>query len=419
MSSTALSLNLRVASRRLNRASETKQAVRPRRLSIVAKESVSPTLFGSAKPVLLSTAATHGELRIVARHSVACGAVPNKPVVNALAVPADEEEEKTFMGISHKNLRITLSVCGWFFLNAVFAIYNKKTLNCFPYPWILSWIQIATGAAMMIGLWATKLMPAPKLDLAVCKTLVPTATLHLIAHVSACASYNFSSVSFMQVVKAAEPVCSVIVLTALYGKRFGLLTWLTLIPIVVGVAGGSATEMNFSLIAFAMAMISNVACALRGVTSKSAQEETGLQGINLYAAIAIVSSVLLLPPTLLVEGQYIVAAFQNAGPLMVQHGYGLTASAFLPFLLTGSVFYHLYNQTSYQALAEMNPLSHSVANTVKRVVIILASIAIFKNPITPVGACSAAVAIGGTFLYSLARQHENNAQKEAVAKTTA
>ena len=29
----------------------------------------------------------------------------------------------------------------WYFFNAVFAIFNKKTLNVFPYPWLLSWIQ--------------------------------------------------------------------------------------------------------------------------------------------------------------------------------------------------------------------------------------------------------------------------------------
>lgn len=219
-------------------------------------------------------------------------------------------------------------------------------------------------------------------------------------------------------VKAAEPVCSVVILTLLYGARFSPLVWLTLVPIVAGVAGGSLSEANFSMIAFVMAMISNIACALRGVTSKEVQSSTELRGINLYAAIAIVSSVLLLVPTLLVEGRFIQTAFENAGPAMVKHGYGLTAAAFIPFLLTGSVFYHLYNQTSYQALAEMNPLSHSVANTVKRVVIILASIAIFKNPITPVGAFCSAVAILGTFLYSLARQHETKLKNEAAVAGT-
>mmetsp|Transcript_19339 Transcript_19339/g.65733 ORF Transcript_19339/g.65733 Transcript_19339/m.65733 type:complete len:410 (-) Transcript_19339:78-1307(-) len=318
--------------------------------------------------------------------------------------------------VDWQKVRVGVSLAGWFFLNAVFAIYNKKTLNCFPYPWLLSWIQIAFGAAMMVVAWGVKALPAPKIDMKGYLSLVPTATLHLIAHVSACACYNFSNVSFMQMVKAAEPACSVVCLALFFRTRYSFKTWLTLVPIIAGVALGSAKEINFSMIAFVMAMMSNVACAFRGVTSKQAQADLGIRGINLYAAIAIVSSVLLLPFALLVEGPHLAHAFADAGNAMVELGYGATASAFLPFLLTGSAFYHLYNQTAYQALAEMTPLTHSIANTVKRVIIICASLVIFRNPITPLGACSAAVAIGGTFLYSLARQAEEREKKLAAAK---
>ena len=102
----------------------------------------------------------------------------------------------------------------------------------------------------------------------------PTSALHLIAHVSACASYKLGSVSFMQVVKAGEPACSVILLSLFFGRKYSKLVWLTLIPIVGGVAVGSTTELNFSLAAFLCAMTSNIASALRGVTSKDLQEET-------------------------------------------------------------------------------------------------------------------------------------------------
>ena len=35
----------------------------------------------------------------------------------------------------------------WYFFNAVFAIFNKRTLNVFPYPWLLSWIQARAASA--------------------------------------------------------------------------------------------------------------------------------------------------------------------------------------------------------------------------------------------------------------------------------
>ena len=286
---------------------------------------------------------------------------------------------------------------------------NKKTLSCFPYPWLLSWIQIAVGAVFMLLCWRFGIFKAPEggFTKEKMKALIPTSALHLIAHVSACASYNLASVSFMQVVKAAEPACSVILLTLFFGARYSKLVWLTLIPIVGGVMAGSTSEINFSMAAFLLAMTSNVACALRGVTSKNVQNEIGLKGINLYAGIAIVSSVMLLPAALIVEGASLGAAFSAAPALLKAKGillFGMFPVGFMMYLFVGSMFYHLYNQTSYQALAELSPLSHSVANTVKRVVIIVASVAVFRNPITPAGAVSAAVAIAGTCLYSIAQQ---------------
>ena len=62
------------------------------------------------------------------------------------------------------------------------------------------------------------------------KALIPTSALHLIAHVSACASYKLGSVSFMQVVKAGEPACSVILLSLFFGRKYSKLVWLTPSP---------------------------------------------------------------------------------------------------------------------------------------------------------------------------------------------
>lgn len=54
------------------------------------------------------------------------------------AAPAAPEPKSAASGLA---FAFTL-VC-WFAANAVFAIFNKKTLNVFPYPWLLSWIQVS------------------------------------------------------------------------------------------------------------------------------------------------------------------------------------------------------------------------------------------------------------------------------------
>ena len=75
----------------------------------------------------------------------------------------------------------------------------------------------------------------------------------------------------------------------------------------------------------------------------------------------------------------------------------------LTILLTVTgIFYHLYNQLSYDTMDSMNAVSFSVANTMKRVAVIVSSVIFFQNPVGIMNWVGITVAIGGTYLYSLA-----------------
>ena len=54
------------------------------------------------------------------------------------------------------------------------------------------------------------------------------------------------------------------------------------------------------------------------------------------------------------------------------------------------------------ALSEVAPVTHAVTNTVKRVVIILASVFVFRTPVSPLGMVGSGVAIAGATAYSIA-----------------
>ena len=71
-------------------------------------------------------------------------------------------------------------------------------------------------------------------------------------------------------------------------------------------------------------------------------------------------------------------------------------------VFSGLAFY-LYNEASFLALSKLDPVSHSVANTLKRVVIIIASCMVFKTPMSKEGMIGSGVAVTGTLLYSLAK----------------
>ena len=71
-------------------------------------------------------------------------------------------------------------------------------------------------------------------------------------------------------------------------------------------------------------------------------------------------------------------------------------------MLSGFFFY-LYNEVAFLALGRVNPVTHAVGNTLKRVVIIIASVIAFKTPISTLGVIGSSIALTGTLLYSLSK----------------
>lgn len=61
----------------------------------------------------------------------------------------------------------------------------------------------------------------------------------------------------------------------------------------------------------------------------------------------------------------------------------------------------------------MHPITHSVGNSLKRVVIIAASLLVFRNPVTTQNLLGTAMALGGVFLYSQVKRAQGKEAKAA------
>ncbi|CAL5184105.1 unnamed protein product [Lathyrus oleraceus] len=248
-----------------------------------------------------------------------------------------------------KNLKKLALVFGfWYFQNIVFNIYNKKVLNIFSFPWLLASFQLFVGSIWMLVLWSLKLQPCPKISKPFIFALLGPALFHTIGHISACVSFSKVAVSF---------------------NIQGL--W--------------------------CALISNVGFVLRNIYSKkSLQNFKEVDGLNLYGWITILSFLYLFPVAIFVEGSQWIPGYYKAIEAIGK------PSILYVWVLVSGVFYHLYNQSSYQALDEISPLTFSVGNTMKRVVVIVSSVLVFRNPVRPLNGLGSAIAILGTFLYSQA-----------------
>jgi len=297
----------------------------------------------------------------------------------------------------------------WYGFNLANNIFNKRALTAVPLPWTAATVALGCGIPYVFFLWMSGLRAAPKLSAEHVKNLSGVCTAHLAAHVGGTIAIGAGAVSFIQIVKASEPVVACILSASLLGQVFTLPVYLSLLPIVGGVALSSFTELSFTWLAFGSAMMSNVAGAFRAILAKKAMgkpQGENMGDANLYAVLTIMSFMLLLPVSLMIEPPAkIMASWAAANAAGISSGYILFN------LLSAGICYYLYNETAFLALGRVTPVTHAVANTVKRIVIILASVGVFGTRMTPLGMAGSGIAVAGAFLYALAKQFSAKPKK--------
>jgi solute carrier family 35 protein E1 len=173
----------------------------------------------------------------------------------------------------------------------------------------------------------------------------------------------------------------------------------SLIPIIGGVSLASLKELSFTWKALYGALASNIAFASRAVLSKATMEKPvgeNMGPANLYGMLTIIAFVLSLPFAVYYEGAGFMAAWQAS-----------TAVVGAPWLIRqmalDGFYYYAYNEVAFITLNQVAPITHSIANTFKRVAIILATVLVFGNKLTTLGAIGSAIAVVGTLGYSLAK----------------
>jgi len=222
-------------------------------------------------------------------------------------------------------------------------------------------------------------------------------------HMGAVVSIGAGAVSFTHIVKAAEPVFTALFSACFLGQIFSVWTYLTLIPVVFGVGIASATELTFTWVSFGFAMVSNLGSSGRAIFAKRVMNEPKEVGVNLtpsnmYSLLTIVASLVAVPLALMFEGSAVA-------PVWAESTTSVSPQKILFTIFLSGIWYYSYNEFAFHALESVDQVTHAVGNTLKRVVIIVATVVVFQNPVTLLGAAGSAVAVAGTLLYSMVKQH--------------
>mmetsp|Transcript_24508 Transcript_24508/g.27917 ORF Transcript_24508/g.27917 Transcript_24508/m.27917 type:complete len:430 (+) Transcript_24508:235-1524(+) len=301
-----------------------------------------------------------------------------------------------------RKIRLTGLFALWYILNIGYNIGNKSVLNALPIPWTAATIELFFGFPYVLLLWSTGLRKTPKLSLDNVKTLSSSAFFLAATHVAGVISFGAGAISFTHILKATEPVWAALISAVAFKDFLPLPVYATLIPIMGGVGLASMKELSFTWLAFISGTISAVTSASKAILSKKVLDGKplgeNLTPANMFAVLTIMGFLLVAPAALIVEGPAVV---QTAWATALANGY--TKAELLRLLSLSGFLYYLYNEVAFLALSEVAPVTHAVTNTVKRVVIILASVLVFRNPVTGMGMVGSGMAIFGATLYSIAK----------------
>ena len=166
-----------------------------------------------------------------------------------------------------KALKLSFYFFLWYFFTVVYNVSNKRVLNELPLPATLAAVQILLGIPVFLPAWILK-RPSYDAVRSILPSISKVALFHALGSLTTVVSLHWGAVSFTHIIKASEPAFSAVLSAMILGSYFPLSVYITLIPIIGGVALASAKELSFTWLGFLSGMASNLFYQLRIVLSK-------------------------------------------------------------------------------------------------------------------------------------------------------
>ncbi|RGP79965.1 triose phosphate 3-phosphoglycerate phosphate translocator [Fusarium longipes] len=307
-------------------------------------------------------------------------------------------------------IHASVYILTWIFFSNVTILFNKWLIDTagFRYPIILTtWhLLFATIATQLLARTTSLLDSRHALPLSrrlYVRTILPIGVLYSASLVFSNIVYLYLSVSFIQMLKATGPVCTLIASWAWGvaqpdGKTFG-----NVMIIVVGVAIASFGEIEFSMWGFIFQMCGTVAEAVRVVMIQVMLSAEGLRmdplvGLYYYAPVCTLMN--------------LVVVFFSEGPRFkwedaASAGYGmLFANACLAFIL---------NVISVFLIGKTSGLVMTLSGILKSILLVAASVVIWSTHISLLQTLGYSIALMGLVLYSVGYEQLLNTWDALVA----
>ncbi|KAK4550815.1 hypothetical protein LTR36_000395 [Oleoguttula mirabilis] len=239
-------------------------------------------------------------------------------------------------------------------------------------------------------------------------------------------------VSLVHTIKGLSPLMTVLAYRAFFNIRYSTPTYLSLIPLTLGVILACSASFAGNLVGLTYAFGSAILFVTQNIVSKTLFNEAAKaeadgmpvsrrkpDKLNLLCYSSALAFLITCPIWLWSEGFSIAADYFEDGSLTLRQRPGsLDHGRLVAEFLFNGTFHFGQSLVAFVLLGMVSPVTYSVASLIKRVVVIMFAIVWFGNPMTLVQGFGFALTFLGLYLYdrtSDAAKADKRAREKAEA----
>ncbi|PHH67094.1 hypothetical protein CDD81_4489 [Ophiocordyceps australis] len=297
----------------------------------------------------------------------------------------------------------------YFFFSLLLTLYNKFVLGMFTFPWLLTCLHASfasVGTSIMMHLGYFKLSRLGRREHFALLAFSALFTANIAA---SNLSLAMVSVPFYQTMRMLCPMFTILIYRAWYGRTYSTLTYLSLVPLVVGAAMTTAGEMTFSDAGFLLTILGVVLAAVKTVTTNRFM--TGSLALPPVEFIMRMSPLAALQAFACAAFTGEISGLRNviaAGELStVPTLLSLTGNGFLAFLL---------NVSSFKTNKFAGALTMTVCGNLKQCLTVLIGIFMFNVSVQLLNGAGMALTMAGAAVYSKAELDNKKRNQQATYK---
>jgi solute carrier family 35 protein E1 len=258
-------------------------------------------------------------------------------------------------------------------------------------------------------------------------TTMPLAAFQIGGHLLSSTATAKIPVSLVHTIKGLSPLFTVFAYRLIFDIRYPLTTYLSLIPLTLGVMLACSAEFRGNIFGILYAFLAAIIFVTQNIFSKrlfneaAAAEAAGLHThtkkldkLNLLCYSSGMAFLLTAPIWFWSEGLTLLLDFLSSGTVDLTQKKGSFdhGRLALEFIFNGT-FHFGQNIIAFVLLSMVSPVTYSVASLIKRVFVVVIAIIWFQNPTTKIQGLGIALTFFGLYLYD--RTNENNKKADRKA----